>query len=477
MNIHLCCRLLRIRFKNGKYSLKLTRMETNEHKTMENTSEIKESLPNGNNVEDYELTRQNIEKLENVRLVDSDETSGLDLFCYIQCGNNDPELVKKSRGLVYHKDKLVLQSFPYTMEYNHTQVEELEDLLNDFSKFTFFNSYEGSLLRVFNFNGKWFLTTHRKLNAFRSKWATRESFGTLFKKALASELTNNSEFAKILPDGDNILDRFYQILDKDKQYMFLVLNNEGNRIVCRPPDTPKMFHVGTFINGELDQDDTFVVPKPQKHNWLNIDELLQYVTQLNYRKLQGVICFGPGNVQYKVYNKIYQDYLKARGNEPSVKFRYLQMRMKSKFTSMLYHLYPEYASVFDDYENTLYSIARTIYHSYVQRYIKKNYVSVPREEFQIIKECHAWHQEDRKNNRISLDKVIRILNEQSPTSLNRMIKRFKAEQSKRNLDDPKLPRTYKDHTSPAFVPAKTPVFSPLLLRKTENNTNPPKLSL
>ena len=132
-------------------------------------------------------------------------------------------------------------------------------------------------------------------------------------------------------------------------------------------------------------------------------------------------------LQYKVVNKEYLDLFNVRGNEPSIKFRYLQVRMNEETVNNLYSLYPTMTHLFEDYENALYAIAQTIYNSYVDRFIKKKWVTVAAEEFNVIRECHSFHEQDRKQNRISIKKVIEILNEQSPTSLNKMIRRFKNE--------------------------------------------------
>ena len=125
-------------------------------------------------------------------------------------------------------------------------------------------------------------------------------------------------------------------------------------------------------------------------------------------------------------NTDYLELFNARGNEPSIKFRYLQIRMDEKQTNMLYFLYPRFADTFDEYENTLYEIAQQINSNYIKRFIKKKYVTVPKEEYTVMKACHSWHLEDRERNRISLRKVIELLNEQTPTSLNHMIRHFKS---------------------------------------------------
>jgi len=424
---------------------------------------------------EFTFTRKAVEGLgKAVHLVDSDPESGLDLFCYVKCSNTDDEILKKCRGVVFHDSDLVLKAFPFTADYNHSELPLLEEALQDFSKFSFYDAHEGALIRVFNFNGKWFLTTHRKLNAFRSKWASRESFGTHFKNALEAEVENNKELKAALPDGENILERFYSILDPAKQYMFLVLNGADNRIVCQPPSREMLFHVGTFVDGELDMDYSFCIPQPKKHSWLNIDELIHYVDNIDYTQLQGVIGFGPDNTQLKIFHKVYQDLFRTRGNEASIKFRYLQIRMNAKFTDMLYYLYPEHKETFEDYEDTIYDIAHLIYNAYRQRFIKKHHVTVPREEFQVVKECHDWHLADRSENRISLNKVISVLNKQPPTALNHMIRRFKTEQAKRTEQQQTLrfPRQHKGsrnnsvQNSPAINALNsTPIESPLLLGK------------
>jgi len=50
----------------------------------------------------------------------------------------------------------------------------------------------------------------------------------------------------------------------------------------------------------------------------------------------------------------------------------------------------------------------------------------------VMKECHAWHRSDRIHNRITLNKVIEVLNQQTPSNLNRMIRRVRVDRANRN---------------------------------------------
>lgn len=404
------------------------------------------------------FSRANILATENkIRLVDTDEETGLDLFCYNRCSNEEDDFIKQCRGLVFHGENLVMKAFSYTDEYNHTQIEILRQVLPSFSEWTFYRAYEGALLRLFYFSGKWFLTTHRKLNAFRSKWSSKDSFGTLFKRALENEAERSPEFKNSLGEGENILDRFQNSLDKSKQYMFLLRNNNDNRIVCCPPEQsePLLFHVGTFSKDGFSSELTTGLSAPERLSFSSVEEMSRYIEEhLNPMYHQGVYCFGKNNVQVKVLHRDYQELFSARGNEPSVKFRYLQVRMNKKMTDMLYRLYPELSKTFNDYENTIYDVAQSIYRSYVQRFIKKRYVTVPKEEFQVMSEVHSWHLADRNNNRITLEKVIGVLNKQSPTNLNHMIRRFKTEQTKKQETFPRSIKGSRNNSavnSPAIV--------------------------
>ena len=440
-------------------------------------------------ITESEFNRDNIDALGNrIRITDKDEVSGLELLCYVRCGPADSSLLRSCRGVVFHKKQIVMHAFPYTVEYTESDIDQIKKNIEPaFDKCSFYDSYEGALIRVFHFSGRWYTSTHRKLNAFRSKWASRESFGTCFKRALESEMQTNSKLSETISDGDEgLLERFQQTLDKKNQYMFLVRHTEENRIVCASPETPTLFHVGTFINGALSLDDDINIPCPKKHSFKNVDELRSYVNGVDIKDIQGVICFAPDNKQYKLIHQDYQDLFRARGNEPSIKFRYLQVRLNRRFTDMLYHLYPKWEDRFDEIENTIYDIARSIYTSYVQRFIKKRFVTVPTEEFIVIRQCHKWHEDDRTNNRISIEKVIEILNQQTPTSLNRMIRRFRNEKTVQTQDKTDAKQRVRSNTvSSVSSPSLTatvgspPVQSPLLLsqNRRRNPMLPPSPNL
>jgi hypothetical protein len=385
-----------------------------------------------NNYGDNAITRADIEKLlleKSIRLVDSDD-KGLELFCHVSCENDSHSDIKKCRGVIFKNDKLVLKSYPFHYEVNQSDFGFIEnDVVNNFDKCTFYNAYEGSMIRLFYFADTWYVATNKKLDAFKSKWASKESFGANFKIALENEIATNTDFQEFVgsyTEGDDILESLKTKLDTQKQYMFLLLNNEENRLVSSSPEKPTVFHVGTYVNSSFTMSENIGLKYPETYTFENIDAIYDFVDGVNFKNLQGLMIYTPNNI-YKVYNKQYYKFLMTRGNESSIKFRYLQVRLDRESADILYYLFPDYAQQFDEYEDYIYQIASDIYNAYIERFIKKQYVTVPPEEFSIIKKCHSWHNEDRHENRISFNKVVEFLNLETPTSLNRMIRHLKIE--------------------------------------------------
>jgi hypothetical protein len=385
------------------------------------------------NISDSEFNRATIDSLGlSVRACDTDED--LTLFCYNTCGPYDSEDLKKCRGLVFDNGgKLIMKGFPYTSEFNHEQSEELDTAIPDITKCVCYTSHEGVLIRVFYHGVKWYVSTHRRLDAFRSKWASKESFGLAFKLSLDSELEKNSKFRETLSDDSEtgVMEKFFETLDKSRQYMFIVRNSHENRIVCNAPETPTLYHVGTFMNGEFKQSGELNISTPEAHTFSSIVDLQDHVYSCNAEQTQGVIVMQDGNVVCKVVSLDYQKLFELRGNEPSRKFRYLQVRMDRKQNNALRNLYPDSIHVFEDYEDTIYEIAQQIHSAYVKRFIRKQFVTVPHEEFAVIKDCHTWYESDRKNNKVILSKVVEILNSHGATKINHMIRRVTADKLKK----------------------------------------------
>ena len=388
---------------------------------------------------------------DRVILVDQDEKSDLTLYSYTKCSNADSVIIKSCRSVVFtsgeNGPKLVSLGFPYADEYAASS-PELPSVLADFKSYLFTPAYEGTLLRMFFHNGKWFLTTNRKLSAYHSKWSSRDSFGTIFEKALDSlGMTMETLQGK---------------LSQDLQYMFLLRNTFENRIVSDPPaeNEPKVYHVGTLVTGSGMFPETSRVnipgfPRPDVLEFIDLNALVTFVSGMPPKKFQGVIAHSPGGVQIKIMNDEYQKLSQVRGNCPSVKYRYLEARMDRDMVSNLYAMYPEMVPIFEEYESILHDIAGYIHKAYLRRFVTKpkQFVTVPTQEYAVLSACHQHYLSNPRKNQVTLARVIAKLNEQPATSLNRMIRRHQLEKKKRTHAHP---RSYNNSAtnSPAVIPAQ-----------------------
>jgi hypothetical protein len=340
-----------------------------------------------------------------------DEQDGLSLFCYDKCSDESPEFVKKCRGIIFKGNELISTTFGYTPEFLSTDEEKLKNI--DISNYNFFISYEGTFIRLFYTNDKWYCSTHRKINAFKSKWSSKNSFGSIFVSSV--ENATNSSY-----------DSFLDSLNTENQYIFLLQNNLENRIVCETKEIPNVYHIGTYVNFKFTLDDNLSIPKPTSLTFETKEEILTFVNSINYKEQQGIIAINKnGENSFKILNSTYQEYFKTRGNEPNIEFRYLQIRRNISMVKKLVELYPDYEERFKEIENILSLIANHILQSYVRRFIKKEYVSVPKNMYSVIVECHNWHNENREKNKINFYKVKSLINFSKPLLLQRMILEYK----------------------------------------------------
>ena len=56
-------------------------------------------------------------------MTDTDVDNNLELFCYVHCGPEDDDIIRQCRGVVFNGDQIVMHAFPYTVEFNDTNIE------------------------------------------------------------------------------------------------------------------------------------------------------------------------------------------------------------------------------------------------------------------------------------------------------------------------------------------------------------------
>jgi hypothetical protein len=332
-------------------------------------------------------------------------------------------------GLVVDGNTQVMNAFPRV---KHLDEKSVANAFTDdtVKSSKIFQHHEGTLVRVYFASGSWQISTQRKIDAYKSKWSERLSFGEAFAQAVALECSRSEKFRERLGVDDGAqptMDDFCKSLDPNLKYLFIVRHWGTNRIVCDAPDEMTAYHVGTFTadSNRIDVDVDIGFTKPSTHSVQTVRELQDLVRGLDPRVDSGFMILDANDKWYKLQSREYLDLEDVRGNEPSLKFRYLQVRLDDDKVGKLYDLYPDQTHFFEDYEDTLYDIARYVHSAYIRRFVKREYVTVEREFFGVMSACHEWHKQDRKYNRVDLDKVIEVLNSRYDHVLNKMIRMFK----------------------------------------------------
>lgn len=345
-----------------------------------------------------------------ISMTDQDNDGNLTNFSYDNCNNDSDSNIKMSRGLVYKGDTPFIKAFGYTPHYTIGCIPEdtKEYITTNFSNLRFYTSLEGTLLRLFynDINNKWYLSTHKKLNARNSRWGSKYTFGEIFDSCIP--------------------DNFYDTLDKNMFYMFILTPNNDNRIVCKQ-FMNQLFHVGTYDNNfNLSYDYDIGIQKPLELKFENVDQMFKHVNTIGHFLYQGIlICDIQTQSNTKIYSTNYDKFSKLRGNTPSINYRYLELRSDPDKVSNLKSMFCDHVHNFNKYEEYLNTFANMILNEYIKRYIKKKFVELDPQVHYILKLSHAWHNEDRDNNKINIDKVKEIINKQSAIFLNKIIKTYK----------------------------------------------------
>lgn len=355
-----------------------------------------------------------------------DELDNLVMFTSLERDVIENDDVRRlCRGVVFENDRMVYEGVPFTTEIVHDYNNETKNTIETlFTKYTpehlkIYNAYEGTLLRLFHFNDKWYITTSKRLDAFKSRWGGKQTYGQILCDALRDE---NRDFARQnglnseTSTNDDVLRALFTKLNPRKTYTFLVLSTDENRLVCEGAD-PTVLHIDPYSDEDLG------IVKPTPLNFNNADELLTYVDSIVPLYNQGVMIFAPSNRHYKVLNKKYYELFQLRNNEPSVKYRYLHIRTDTEALQKYVELYPEHKRHFDLYEKVISDIGKRILRSYINRYMLKHFIIVAPQEYYIMRRCHTWHVSDREHNKVTLPKVMEEINNLSPSILNGMIKR------------------------------------------------------
>ena len=434
------------------------------------------------------MTRRvlNAEQRSVLERTDHDDETGLSLFHYRPAMTYENELKEcgRIRGAVVNlENEIVYEFFPRHIEWvagahDTTDPESESGPIEDYY---IFRAIEAALIRIFHYQGKWFLSTNRRLDAFQSRWSSKYSFGEMFEYTLRHMFPEHAHA---------VLDYFFSSLDASHQYVFLLRFNSDNRIVCKVHNIDlqdRLVFVGFFREGQsviehagnafLDHRTLSRLGRQQilTPESIGIEEpprtfeaweqyILHHIDPLESPGL--IFIHKTENKQIKIIHPRYAELVKLRGNQPNLVLRYLELRNAGAQDDLENYiaLYERNTRMFHQTEQMLMEIARRINFWYTERYVHNRFVSVPFPEYSIMKKCHQWYMEDPQNRRVYIRVVTDFLNKESALSLYRMINRVRQENHR------PVPSNFRSQTA-------QPVRKRIILRRPlppSSENDPPK---
>lgn len=320
--------------------------------------------------------------------------------------------------------RIVCRSLPYIPEIPADDNVKFLDIPGESIRYTF--AREGTLLRVFWYgdldHGEWFVSTNRRINGRTGRWG-----GIPFGEAF--DATFGSDFSS---------------LDKDYVYS-MVVSHPANRLIYPQELDVKIVSVWHRPSGRhvpytnaAHRQETFIAS--------DINELLRVIdtTPADYAHAGVIVTDPTGRWPVKIVKRDYLRLRAARGTEPSIRARYLHLRFpepmeldgdtegsivgrigaddlvgdavdadnttnpSAALLDVLYWLYANaleptesnnvHTQLFAEIEQEISKMVKWLHSLYINRYIRKQIVELPKEDFVAIQNLHNWHCADRSNN-------------------------------------------------------------------------------
>ena len=251
----------------------------------------------------------------------TDENDYLKIWNYT--GPNKEKYYNFRGYITDNNNNLICPSFGHTEEILSNDTDKLNEL--NIKDYQWFYSTEGTLCRVFHYKDQWYISTHKKLSAFESRWSCKFSFGELFINSL--RVLFNYE-------GDDIFDWFCNQLNKDEIYYFLLRCNSQNRIICNVAnmkDNEKCVYIGRLSNKKYylncQENQPLLLNEFSKPMEIQLDKdtIVSKIDQIDPFVYQGLIGFFLNNNNesihvIKLLNSEYKNWMNVRGNNPNLRF-------------------------------------------------------------------------------------------------------------------------------------------------------------
>jgi hypothetical protein len=386
-------------------------------------------------------TEDSNEQNEDVIIVDTLEN--MNCFHFTDINNHATDDIKQYRGIIKNQNGDILcKSFGFTPEISESDDHSISLFLEPILENSVcFPAYEGTVVRLFQNpeTQKWHLSTHKKIDAFKSRWGFGKTYGDLF----ANHLRKSDDFNKY-ETNDEVIQAFGNCLLPNYVHTFLISSYKDNRIICNKHlEQPFVYLIGSFsrehnykfvsfsfeglhltnessdkmieLNNLFQKMETF-------GNVSDLSEVRERMKLMNSTLTQGLLFISVSEESTKCVKLILKEYevlLQLRKNNPNIILRYIEIQQEGvkENVDKFLELYNDQKDIFVEFEKVIDDISGNIFRKYRNRFVRKLVSIAPPEQYYVIRELHELYLQDKETNIITPEKVASYVYNLSPERL------------------------------------------------------------
>lgn len=241
-------------------------------------------------------------------------------------------IVKESRGIILDsKFNTVCVPFYKFGNYGEGYADEI-----DWSTAKVQEKVDGSLIKVWNYNGGWGVSTNGTINASNAE--------------LGSDVYPYRTFYDLFIEAARLSNLHIEELEPNYTYMF-ELTSPYNRVVV-PYNDISIRHIGTRnINTLQEYNVDIGIPKPRMYDLHSLNDCVASASQMPFRE-EGYVVVDKNWHRVKVKSPAYIAVHKLKNNGAITTVKILDLILINEECEFLTY-YPEFTKMFDDVKDSL----------------------------------------------------------------------------------------------------------------------------
>jgi hypothetical protein len=316
---------------------------------------------------------------------------------------NDKKLLVQANGIIIEKEtnkiiSMCQNKLEDLYDYNEAGMI-IEENVNAGNNVRIEYCEDGTVMRLYHYNGVWNVATTKCIDAKKSYWSSSRNFESMFWEIFDKSLLES--------------------LDTSYTYVFILLHKE-NRIVVRHK-VNMLVYISRIHNTTLIEDysnqfkNIYGIKRPKMIDLSDFD----FRTLFNpYKRGILIKILNRETNIWKIYKLDFENYRlvkKIRGNVPEIRMRFLDLLKDPEALALLERFYGEYHFMFMMIKSDLMKLVKAIHQLYIESHVKHS-VNITDDNmyFRTLKQLHAQYKttnkpitfEEVKNKVFSLDKNV-----------------------------------------------------------------------